>query len=208
MKLERCGDGVRKNALTILVFAVVVRITAAVGWCGAGEGSAVTVTDKLGNRVEVPVPLKRVVLLSLYELIPVLDLWDNVIGLNRWAYDNAVLEHCPRLQGIPAVGTGIEVNAEAILALHPELVITWSYRPEVVEFLARKGLRVIAVYPDSLEELYQVIEMCGQLFGKERRAQEVRSRMDALFSLVQQGFPASRPSGVPGSSGSGKSPHG
>ena len=186
--------GVRKKALRILVFAVVVGITA-VGWRGAGEGSAVTVTDKLGNRVEIPVPVKKAVLLSLYELIPVLDLWDNVIGLNRWAFDNTVLKRCPRLEGIPAVGTGIEINAEAILALHPELVITWSYRPEVVEFLARKGLRVIAVYPDSLGELYEVIEMCGRLFGKESRAREVRSRMEALFSLVQatvSGIPPER----------------
>jgi iron complex transport system substrate-binding protein len=149
------------------------------------HGRTVTVSDKLGNRVEVSVPVKRVVLLSLYELIPVLDLWDFVVGLNRWAFDNTVLKRCQRLEGIPVVGTGIDVSAEAILALHPELVITWSYRPEVVEFLSRKGLKVIAVYPDSLEELYEVIEMCGRLFQKEGRAKEVRSRMDELFYLVK-----------------------
>jgi iron complex transport system substrate-binding protein len=55
----------------------------------------------------------------------------------------------------------------------------------VVEFLARKGLKVIAVYPESLEELYGVIEMCGQIFQRESRAKEVRSRMDGLFDLVK-----------------------
>ena len=201
--------GVRKKALRILVFAVVVGITAAVGWCGAGEGSAVTVTDKLGNRVEIPVPVKRAVLLSLYELMPVLDLWDNVIGLNRWAFDNTVLKRCPRLEGIPVVGTGIEVNAEAIMALHPELVITWSYRPEVVEFLTRKGLRVIAVYPDSLEELYEVIEMCGGGFsGKKAERKRSAPAWTRCSPWCKQGFPASRPSGGPGSFGSGKSPRG
>lgn len=176
----------------VLVLLLLSGVITAAGWCGTGGGATVTVTDKLGNRVEVPVPIKRAVLLSLYELMPVLDLWDNVVGLNRWAFNNTVLKRCPRLQTIPAVGTGIEVNAEAVLALHPDLVITWSYRPEVVEFLARKGLRVIAVYPESLDELYGVIELCGRLFGKEARAKAVRSRMDELFSLVQ-----SRVSNIP-----------
>jgi iron complex transport system substrate-binding protein len=182
-KLRR--GGMNKKTLKMLIIASFVVALVAEGWGAAGGGATVTVTDKLGNRVAIPVPVERVVLLSLYELMPVLDLWDNVVGLNRWAFDNTVLKRCPRLEGIPVVGTGIEVNAEAILALHPELVITWSFRPEVVEFLTRKGLRVIAIYPDSLEELYGVIEMCGQLFGKEGRAKEVRSRMDELFALVQ-----------------------
>ena len=176
----------------VLVLLLLSGVITAAGWCGTGGGATVTVTDKLGNRVEVPVPIKRAVLLSLYELMPVLDLWDNVVGLNRWAFNNTVLKRCPRRQTIPAVGTGIEVNAEAVLALHPDLVITWSYRPEVVEFLARKGLRVIAVYPESLDELYGVIELCGRLFGKEARAKAVLSRMDELFSLVQ-----SRVSNIP-----------
>ena len=175
----------RKQILRVLVLLLFAGALTAVGWCSAAGEETVTLTDKLGNRVEIPVPVKKAVLLSLYELIPVLDLWDNVIGLNRWAFDNTVLKRYPWLETIPAVGTGIEVNAETILALHPELVITWSYRPEVAEFLTRKGLRVIAVYPESLEELYGVIEMCGRLFGKESRAREVRSRMDELFSLVQ-----------------------
>ncbi len=175
----------RKKILTILLLLLIVEAMAVGGWCAPlRDRTMVTVTDKLGRRVEVPVPVQGTVFLSLYELIPVFGLWDRVLGLNRWAFDNTVLKRCPGLQGIPAVGTGMEVNAEAILALHPELVITWSYRPEVTEYLARKGLRVIAVYPESLEELYEVIEMCGRLFGKEERAKAVRSRMDELFSLV------------------------
>ncbi len=175
----------RKRARKILALLWLSCFIPPAGWCDAGGGATVTVTDKLGNRLEVPVPVKRAVLLSLYELAPVLDLWDNVVGLNRWAFDNAVLKRYPRLTAIPAVGTGIEVNAERVLALHPDLVITWSFRPEVVEFLTRKGLRVIAVYPESLDELYGVMELCGQLFGKETRARAIRSRMDELFALVR-----------------------
>ena len=154
------------------------------GWCASLEGRTVTVTDKLGNRVEIAVPVKRAVLLSLYELIPVFDVWDNVVGLNRWAFENAVLKLSPKLKSIPAVGTGMDVNAEAIMALHPDLVVTWSYQPEVVEYLKRKWLQVIAVYPDSLSELYDVFDMFGQLFQKESRAKAIRSRMEELFELI------------------------
>ena len=179
----------------IIGFAVCILLTGpmmVMGWCTSLEGSTVTVSDKLGNRVEIPVPVERAVFLSLYELIPVFDLWDSVVGLNRWAFENGVLKLSPRLKSIPAVGTGMDVNAEAIMALHPNLVITWSYQPEVVEFLARKGLKVIAIYPDSLAELYDVFDMCGQLFRKESRAKEIRSRMEELFELVRSGV-----SGIP-----------
>lgn len=175
----------RNKTLTGLVLLMLIGTLVTVGWGNDGTTATVAVTDKLGRPLEIPVPVRRVVLLSLYELIPVLDLWDRVVGVNRWALDNKLLKRFSRIETIPAVGTGIEVNAEAVLACHPDLVITWSYRPEVVEFLARKGLRVLAVYPEHLDELYGVIELCGQLFDREKRAKEVRQLMDDLFTLIR-----------------------
>ena len=120
--------------------------------------------------MEITPPVQRVVFLSLYELIPVFDVWDRVAGLNRWAYDNELLKGFPQLKEIPSIGTADTVNIEVLLALHPDLVITWTYKPEVADFLVRRGLKVISVYPDSLEELYGVLDLCGRLFRKEDRA--------------------------------------
>jgi len=148
------------------------------------NASAFTVKDAAGNDIEITPPVSRVVFLSLYELIPVFDVWDRVVGLNRWAFDNELLKRFPQLKEIPSIGTADTVNIEVLLALHPDLVITWSYKPEVDDFLARRGLKVISVYPDSLEELYAVIDLCGRLFQKEDRAREVLSLMEKSFAAT------------------------
>jgi iron complex transport system substrate-binding protein len=153
---------------------------------------AFTVKDVTGNEVEITPPVQRVVFLSLYELIPVFDLWDRAVGLNRWAYDSEILKKFPQLEKIPSVGTADAVNIEVLLALHPDLVITWTYKPKVADFLIRRGLKVISVYPDSLEELYGVLDLCGRLFQKEDRAREVRSLMEKSFAQT-----ASRVSPIP-----------
>ncbi len=148
------------------------------------DAFAFTVKDAAGNEIEITPPVKRVVFLSLYELIPVFDVWDRAIGLNRWAYDNELLKEFPQLKEIPSVGTADAVNIEVLLALHPDLVITWTYKPEVADFLIRRGLKVISVYPDSLEELYVVLDLCGRLFRKEDRTREIRSLMEQSFAAT------------------------
>lgn len=166
-------------------FAAAILITGLAGMLSALPCFSFTVMDKTGKEVEISPPVGRVILLSLYELIPVLDLWDRVVGINRWALDNELLKRHPQLAGIPAVGTGEAVNIEAVIALEPELVITWSYKPEVAEFLSRKGLKTLSVYPESLDELYRAIEMCGVIFHVEDRAREVERLMKEMFESVR-----------------------
>jgi len=151
-----------------------------------------SVKDKLGCEMEIAPPLRRVVFLSLYELIPVLDLWDRAVGINRWAFQSELLEGFPQLAAIPSVGTADQVNVETLLALRPDLVVTWPYKPEGVEFIRKKGIKTLAVDPESLDELYEVLELCGRLFQKEERAAEVLSRMEEVFQLVK-----SRTSDIP-----------
>ncbi len=148
------------------------------------DALAFTVKDAAGNDIEITPPVSRVVFLSLYELIPVFDVWDRVVGLNRWAFDNELLKRFPQLKEIPSVGTPDTVNIEVLLSLHPDLVITWSYKPEVDDFLVRRGLKVISVYPDSLGELYAILDLCGRLFRKEDRAREIQSQMERSFAAT------------------------
>jgi len=77
-------------------------------------------TDKLGRVVTVEAPVKRAIILITYDLIPALDIWDDVVGINRWAYSHDDLFKMIRPnveKTIPSVGTGDNVNIEAILAL-------------------------------------------------------------------------------------------
>lgn len=174
----------------IFTLIVVLAVTAAASL----EAAVVTYTDKMGRTVTVSVPVKRAVFLLTYELIPALGIWDKVVGIGRWAYDNDLMKAArPDIKrSVPSVGTGSDVNIEALLKLKPELVITWTYKPEVVRFMEEKGLKVIAIYPESLQELYDSMKLHGKLFRKERQTDNVMMQMEKIFRLIKE-----RVSGIP-----------
>ena len=77
--------------------------------------------------------MRRAVVLVSYELVPVLGVWDRVVGVARWAYDNDVVRQSnPDIRSIPSVGSGTDVNMEALLKLKPDLVLTWTFKPELI----------------------------------------------------------------------------
>jgi len=154
------------------------------------HASTFTFTDKLGRAVTINVPVKRAVIVISYELIPAMNLWNQVAGVSRWAEEHcdlykAIVRENPSLRK-PNVGAGSDVNVEAVLKLNPDLVITWTYNPDTIRFLEQKGIKVVGIYPDSLTELYDVMRMHGKLFGKEKKAEEVITEMGKIFNLIKK----------------------
>jgi iron complex transport system substrate-binding protein len=84
------------------------------------------------------------------------------------------------------VGTGVDINIEAVLKLKPDIVITWTFQPAIVRFMEEKGLKVIAIYPESLTELIDVMGMLGGLFGKEKEMEQAIAEMDRIFQRIRQ----------------------
>ncbi|MEN6317906.1 MAG: ABC transporter substrate-binding protein [Syntrophaceae bacterium] len=153
---------------------------------GITHAETISYTDKLGRAVNVPVPVRRAVFFQTYELIPVLGVWNKVVGIGRYAYANDLMKASkPDIaKTVPSAGSGIDVNMEALLTLKPDIVITWTSRPEQVRFIEEKGLRVIAIYPDSLSELYGVMEFHGKIFKKEKEIKRAISAMDGMFGII------------------------
>lgn len=139
-----------------------------------------------GEPVIPPGGARRVVLFELYEMAACLGAWDRVVGISRYAYDNDLLKRLlPGLRRIPAPGSAFEVNVEALHALNPDLVITWSRRPETLEFLERQGFPVASFYPESLADLRRDLLRLGTALGKEGRAREVADLMDRHFEKIR-----------------------
>lgn len=147
-----------------------------------------TCTDKLGRTVTVKIPVSRAAIFQTYELIPALGIWDKVVGIARFAYTNDLIRATrPDIaKVIPSVsaGSGLDANMEMLLKLKPEVVITWSVKPDAVKFMEDRGLKTIAIYPDSLSELLDVIRLHGKLFGQEKKAETTVAEMEAIFRLV------------------------
>ena len=174
------NSGILRNKLLWLVLLLL-----AIPW--TAEAAAITCRDKLGRTVTVNVPVKRAVFFITYELIPALDIWDSVVGIGRWAYDNDLMRATkPDIANIiPSTGSGTDVNIEALLKLKPDLVITWTFKPETIRFMEEKGLRVIAIYPDSLSELYDVMRLHGKQFKKKKEMGHSISEMERIFKLIK-----------------------
>ncbi|MFZ8831572.1 MAG: ABC transporter substrate-binding protein [Thermodesulfobacteriaceae bacterium] len=158
-------------------------------WVEVLQAETIRVTDKLGRTVTIDVPVKRAVIVTTYELIPALNLWNQVVGVSRWAEEvcglyRAILNENPNFRR-QTVGGGSDLNVEAVLKLNPDLVITWTYNPNTIWFLEKKGIKVIGIYPDSLQELYEVMRLYGKLFGKEKRVEEVIKEMEKIFDLIR-----------------------
>ncbi|MGB5156941.1 ABC transporter substrate-binding protein [Desulfobacterium sp. N47] len=162
---------------------VLTFLTAAV--CSA---AAVTYKDKLGKQITVTTPVKRAVFFETYELSAALDVWNSIAGISRYAYVNdLMLALKPDIaKSIPSAGSGSDVNIEMLLRLRPDIVLTWTFKPETVKFMEEKGLKVIAVYPESLSELYEVMRFQGRLFCKEKKVESVISQMEKIFTLIRE----------------------
>ncbi|MFH1027226.1 MAG: ABC transporter substrate-binding protein [Pseudomonadota bacterium] len=146
-----------------------------------------TYKDKMGRTVTIQTPVKRAVLYETYELLPVTGAWSQVAGISRYGHENDLLLAIkPDIRKIPDAGSAMDTNAEALLKLKPDVVLTWTVDPQVVRFLEKKGLTVIAVYPESIPELYEVMRMQGKLFGKEKKIETAIVKMDEMFDLIRK----------------------
>lgn len=173
----------------------------------------VTYTDKLSRQVNVTLPVKRAVLLTTYELIPALGIWDSIAATGRWSQSNdLMLAAGYDMSGMPSTGSGTDINMETMLKIRPDLVISWTFRSEQVYFMEKHGLTVISIYPDSMDELYDVILLHGRVFGKEKKAGYCISKMKEIFNTIKTRSSrakvkkrilctGSRPTSVSGSSG-------
>lgn len=163
--------------------AVILLLTALVS---AACAETITFQDKLGRRVNIHLPVRRAVFFETYELTAALVVWDRVAGISRYAYANDLLLAVKPdiVRTIPSVGSGFDVNIEALLRLRPELVVTWAFNPETIRFMEEKGLKVVALYPESIAELYEVMRLQGRLFGKEKKVESCIDRMNKIFFLI------------------------
>jgi iron complex transport system substrate-binding protein len=143
--------------------------------------------DKLGQKTEFVPPVHRAVVLQLYEFMPALHCWNQVVGVGRYAYQNPLIQQTkPDIEkSIPSVGSGIDLNTEALFKLKPDMVVTWTYKPEIVQYLREHGVRTIAVYPDSVGELYDVTRLLGTMFHREKEAAFTLQQMDGIFNTIR-----------------------
>ncbi|MBV9570064.1 MAG: ABC transporter substrate-binding protein [Alphaproteobacteria bacterium] len=123
----------------------------------------------------------------VFRLIP----RERIAGLSYLAGDThpVVSTIAKQVNGIP----GVRASAEQMLALHPDLVVTYqSTNARQTQLLRAAGVRVLEVpWAQSLADVRRVTLMLGGALDASGRAQALVQQMDA--DLVRARAQASRP---------------
>ena len=150
----------------------------------AVSAHALQVTDDRGSTVQFAQTPQRIVSLlpSLTESVCALEQCARLVGVDRYSNFPA------SVRALPKVGGGLDPNIEAIVALHPDVVLlaTASRASARLEAL---GLKVVALEPKTHADVQRVLVTLGQLLAVND-AERIWRGIDAGVSAAAQSLPA------------------
>ena len=188
----------KKITAFLLTLSLLLALTA----CGSGTPAVQTrtVTDHLGNTVEVPAEIDRIAVCDILPLPSVLTVFfdsaEKIVAMPSTAMNaaaNGLLGQLyPEiLDAETGFIDGSTLNIEELLKLQPDVVFYNAARTEQAELLKKAGLPAVAVSVnkwdyDCMETLNQWIGLLGQLFPENDRGAAVAAYAERVYDLVQQ----------------------
>lgn len=152
--------------------------------CAASTSGEIVVEDYLGRTVTLDKPAKRIIALAPHIV-------ENVYSAGAGEYLLAAVEYSnypAEAKSLPRIGAYNTFSLEAILALSPDLVITWvsGNGAQVIDQLSRLGIAVYADEPKTLADIAQSIRAIGKLAGTTEKSEAVAEDFLAQLSALQQ----------------------
>jgi iron complex transport system substrate-binding protein len=138
--------------------------------------AAVRVTDDTGAEVTVAQPAQRIVSLAPHatELLFAAGAGARVVAVIKGSDAPAAATR------LPIVGDVNGLDIESILALAPDLVVTWPYTtPGQVALLRERGIAVFTTNAHSVPDIAHDLEALGVLAGTESVAAPAGARLRA-----------------------------
>jgi len=150
----------------------------------SGHGfETISIVDDAGFTVTLPRPARRVISLipSALETLIAIGATKQVVGRTR--YDRA-----PEAAAIPSVGGGLDPSIEAMVDLHPDLVISWESdkRQEVRQKLLALGIPVFILRTQDTTDIFHGIASIGRLTGHDSAASAVAGSVRATLDSVRR----------------------
>jgi iron complex transport system substrate-binding protein len=158
------------------------RLLVALLLCAGVARADIAVRDDAGDELRLPAPARRIVSLAphITEDLFAAGAGERVVGTVQFS------DYPPAAQRITRVGGYERFDMEAILALHPDLVIAWrsGNPPAQVERLRAVGLPVFVVEPDRIEDVARDLERFGVLAGTEATARAAAAAFRARLAQL------------------------
>lgn len=146
--------------------------------------NSITLTDGLNRKITLAGPAQRVVSLAPAntEILFAIGAGAQVVGRDETSdYPAGALT-------LPTIGGYSGFNLEAILALHPDLVLAGGINtPELVASLEQLGLTVYFLpNPARLEDMYTNLETVARLTGHETETNLLVDSLKARVAAVDE----------------------
>jgi iron complex transport system substrate-binding protein len=91
----------------------------------------------------------------------------------------------PEVEELPRVGALVDPDAERILALRPDLVLTYGSQEDARARFERAGIQVFTYRHGGIEAIVETIDRLGSLTGQQARAQDVVRQLRGRLALLQ-----------------------
>ncbi|WP_374545289.1 ABC transporter substrate-binding protein [Rhodoblastus sp.] len=177
--------------LFTLAFAVLIALSSIL----ATPAQAREITDMAGRKVTVPDRITRVhsasypLTVLFYVLAP-----DLLVAVNmppnekKMAFLPPEIAKLPALGGMPGHGPG--ANPEEVLALHPDLVVSWlepmGENGETERLYGRTGLPIVYVRLNSIKDYPEALRFLGDLLDRRQRADQLAEAIAGMIARVEK----------------------
>ncbi len=137
-------------------------------------------------------PQPRIVTLvpSFAEDVAAIGARDQLVGVSKFSDD------IPQAASLPVVADFQSVDAERIIALHPDVVAGIPSQDRLVAPLRRAGIRVVLIPDDGFDDIFNALGQLGELTGHTAQAKAEIARLQSETTRLRASIPrgAYRPS--------------
>jgi iron complex transport system substrate-binding protein len=160
---------------------------ARVAWLAAtlfalpAAAAPVRAVDDAGATIELPAPAARIVTLAPHaaELVYAAGAGERIVAVVKGT------DYPPAARALPIVGDAAALDLERIVALAPDLIVTWPWTmPAQVDWLRAHGVVIFEADPHALDAIPADVERLGALAGTvetaSRAAAALRERIGRL----------------------------
>jgi iron complex transport system substrate-binding protein len=143
-----------------------------------------TLTDDAGREVTIATDPQRIVSLapSNTEIACAVESCDQLVGVTDFD------DYPPEVADVEKVVVFAQVDVEKVVAVEPDLVLAAGneFTPTaVIDQLSELGLTVVVLYPETLDEVYQNVELVGEVLDQQVAASELVEDMRARVAAVE-----------------------
>lgn len=187
---------IRVQILLIVLFVLLVSVS-----CGMdqtvkpfGAGATVTYVDCLGRKVELPTNIKRIAAVDSFsaEVMVMIGAGEEMVACPNGTQSDVLLQKIyPELKDVAVVQSNGSINAEALLALKPDVVLLkyGLYISEgEVEKLDKLQIPYLVISYTTMDEQIDALCLIGQVAGSkaEEKANQICDYYDDCIARVKK----------------------